>query len=217
MTPVSGTFILQIRDISLVSVVPILFGIVIVHSSDLPVISIDTYIENNNNRPCNQVDQHLGNKKRGGRQMVRHYRRSIYDELDDLRASMDYLFQLVLEPIDTPLLPVGETPDPVSLYPPLLDAEVTELDDEVIVTVNLIPGVNNSVFSCGLINEKTLKISCDRQEVKTVEHEGYSMTEERFCSLHRDIPLPSMVTNKGAKSTLKNGVLDIHLMKAQPR
>lgn len=149
--------------------------------------------------------------------MVRHYRRSIYDELDDLRASMDYLFQLVLEPIDTPLLPEGETPDPVSLYPPLLDAEVTELDDEVMVTVNLIPGVHNAVFSCGLINEKTLKISCDLQEVKTVEQEGYSMTEQRLCSLRREIPLPTMVTHKGAKSTLKNGVLDIHFMKAQPR
>jgi HSP20 family molecular chaperone IbpA len=130
---------------------------------------------------------------------------------------MDYLFQLVLEPIDTPLLPVGETSDPVSLYPPLLDAEVTELDDEVMVTVNLIPGVNNAVFSCGLINEKTLKISCDLQEVKTVEQEGYSMTEQRLCSLRREIPLPTMVTHKGAKSTLKNGVLDIHFMKAQPR
>jgi HSP20 family molecular chaperone IbpA len=129
---------------------------------------------------------------------------------------MDYLFQLVLEPIDKPLLPVGETPDPVNLFPHILDAEVTDLDDEVIVTVNLISGVNNTVFSCGLINKKTLKISCDRQEVKTVEQEGYSLTEHRFCSLHREIPLPTMVTNKGAKSTLKNGVLDIHLMKAQP-
>jgi HSP20 family molecular chaperone IbpA len=124
------------------------------------------------------------------------------------------LFPLVLEPIDTPLLPVGETPDPVSLYPPLLDAEVTELDDEVMVTVNLIPGVNNAVFSCDLINEKTLKISCDLQEVKTVEQEGYSMTEQRLCSLRREIPLPTMVTHKGAKSTLKNGVLDIHFMKS---
>ncbi len=43
--------------------------------------------------------------------MVRHYRRSIYDELDDLITSMDYLFQLVLEPVDEPLLPAGETPD----------------------------------------------------------------------------------------------------------
>ena len=149
--------------------------------------------------------------------MVRHYRRSIYDELDDLRASMDYLFQLVLEPIDEPLLPVEETSDPLNLYPPILDAEVTELDDEVMVTVNLIPGVHNTVFSCGLINDKTLKISCDRKEVKTVEQEGYCMTEQRLCSLRREIPLPTMVTHEGAKSTLRNGVLDIHFMKAQLR
>ena len=149
--------------------------------------------------------------------MVRHYRRSIYDELDDQRASMDYLFQLVLEPIDAPLLPEGETPDPVSRYPPILDAEVTELDDEVMVTINLSPGVHNTQFSCGLIDKKTLKISCDQREVKTVEREGYSMTEQRLCSLRREIPLPTRVTNKGAKSTLKNGVLDIHFMKAQPR
>ncbi|MCK9592665.1 MAG: Hsp20/alpha crystallin family protein [Methanoregula sp.] len=149
--------------------------------------------------------------------MVRHYRRSIYDELDDLRASMDYLFQLVLEPVDEPLLPAGETPDTMSQYPHIMDAEVTEIDDEVIVTVTLIPGVDNSVFSCGLINEKTFKISWDRQEIKMVEKEGYSMTEKRFWSLHREIPLPVMVTHKGAKSTLKNGVLDLHLMKAQPR
>ena len=127
------------------------------------------------------------------------------------------MFPLVLEPIDTPLLPEGETPDPMSLYPSILDAEVTGLDDEVMETVNLVPGVNNAVFSCGLINEKTLKISCDRQEVKTVEQEGYSMTEQRFLSLHREIPLPTVVTQRGATSTVKNGVLDIHLVKAQPR
>ena len=121
--------------------------------------------------------------------MVRQYRRSIYDELDDLRASMDYLFQLVLEPIDEQLLPVGETSDPMNRYPPILDAEVTELDDEVMVTINLSPGVHNTQFSCGLIDKKTLKISCDQREVKTVEREGYSMTEQRLCSLRREIPL----------------------------
>jgi HSP20 family molecular chaperone IbpA len=145
--------------------------------------------------------------------MVRNYRRSIYDELDDLRASMDYLIRLVLEPLDEPLLPLGQMSDPVSLCPPFLDAEVTELNDEVMVTVNLIPGVNNTVFSCNLINEKTLQISCDRQEVKTVVEEGFSMTEQRLCSLRREISLPSRVTDKKAKSTLKNGILDIHLMK----
>jgi HSP20 family protein len=147
--------------------------------------------------------------------MVRHYRRSIYDELDDLRASMDYLFQLVLEPIDDPLLPAGETSDPETLYPPLAEAEVTELDNEVIVTVNLIPGIKNRAFSCGLINEETVKISCDRKEEKTVEQGGYTMTEQRYCVLHQKIPLPAKVTGKGAKSTLKNGVLDLHFKKAR--
>lgn len=145
--------------------------------------------------------------------MVRHYRRSIYDELDDLRASMDYLFQLVLEPVDTPLLPAGETTDPMNRYPPILDTEVIELEDEVMVTVNLIPGVDTTVFSCSLINEKTLKISCDREEVRTVDMDGYSMTEKRSVSLYREIPLPAGVTHKRATSTLKHGVLDLHLWK----
>jgi HSP20 family molecular chaperone IbpA len=148
--------------------------------------------------------------------MGRHYRRSIYDELDDLRASMDYLFQLVLEPIDTPLLPGGETPELSNLFLRIPDAEVTESDDEVSVTVNLITGFRNSLFSCCLIDEKTLKISCDCQEVKAVEEGGYSMTMQQLFSLHHEIPLPANVTIKGAKSTFRNGVLDIRLMKALP-
>ena len=48
--------------------------------------------------------------------MVRHYRRSIYDELDDLRASMDYLFQLVLEPVDEPRCLKGEASESMSRY-----------------------------------------------------------------------------------------------------
>ena len=145
--------------------------------------------------------------------MGRHYRRSIYDELDDLRASMDYLFQLVLEPAANPLLPAGETPVPLSLFPHTLDAEVTELDKEVMVTINRIPSIENAVFSCSLMHEKTLKISCDLRYEKTVEREGFCMEEKHFCTLHREIPLPAPVTKKGATSTLKNGVLDIHLIK----
>jgi HSP20 family molecular chaperone IbpA len=146
--------------------------------------------------------------------MVRHYRRSIYDELDDLRASMDYLFQLVLEPVDEPRCLKGEASESMSRYQQLLEAEVAELENEIIVTVNLIPGTDNREYSCGLINNKTLKISCDRKEEKTVVQEGYSMTEQRLCTFRREIPLPASVTSKGAKSTLRNGVLDIHLRKA---
>jgi HSP20 family molecular chaperone IbpA len=126
---------------------------------------------------------------------------------------MDYLFQLVLEPTANPLLPAGETPVPLSLFPHTLDAEITELDKEVMVTINRIPRIENAVFSCSLMNERTLKISCDLRYEKTMEQEGCCMQEKHFCSLHREIPLPAKVTKTGATSTLKNGVLDIHLRK----
>ena len=142
--------------------------------------------------------------------MVRRFHRSIYDELDDLKASMDYLFQLAFEPIDNPLLPEGENPDIVCLNTHNLNAEITEHDDEVIVTVDTIPGIENSKISVDLVNPDTLKITCDREEEKTGDN------DQRSFSLHHIILLPDKVMTYGAKSTFKNGVLDIHLRKVQP-
>ncbi|MGA2913253.1 MAG: Hsp20/alpha crystallin family protein [Methanoregula sp.] len=142
--------------------------------------------------------------------MVRRFHRSIYDELDDLKASMDYLFQLAFEPRDNPLLPQGEQPDIVCLSPHNLNAEVTEHDDEVIVTVDMIPGCENSKISVDLVSPDTLKITSEREEEKTGD------TDRISFSLHHIIPLPDNVVTHGAKSTYKNGVLDIHLRKALP-
>ncbi len=142
--------------------------------------------------------------------MVRRFHRSIYDELDDLRASMDYLFQLAFEPTDNPLLPEGEKPGIVCLYSRNLNAEVTDCDDEVIVTVDMIPGCENSKISADLVNPVTLKITCDQEKGDTGD------TDLRSFSLHHVILLPCSVMTKGAKSTYNNGVLDIHLKKAQP-
>jgi HSP20 family protein len=142
--------------------------------------------------------------------MVRRFHRSIYEELDDLRASVDYLFQLAFEPTDNPLLPEGENPDIVCLYSHNLNAEVTDDDDEVIITVDMIPGCENSKISVDLVNPGTLKITCDRDEEDTGD------ADMRSFSLHHVIQLPWSVMTKGAKSTYRNGVLDIHLKKAQP-
>ena len=142
--------------------------------------------------------------------MVRRFHRSIYDELDDLKASMDYLFQLAFEPPDNPLLPAGEKPDILCWYPHTLKAEITEHDDEVIVTVDTIPGIENSKISVDLVNPETLKITLDREAETTGD------SDQRSFSLHHIIPLESKVTTSGAKSTFKNGVLDIHLRKVQP-
>jgi HSP20 family molecular chaperone IbpA len=148
--------------------------------------------------------------------MVRRYRRSIYDELDDLRASMDYLFQLVLEPVDVPLLPGEETPERTG-YPHPLTVETTGLDHEVIVTVGMIPGVESTGISCELVDPGTVTVSCDRREEKSIEQDGCQLREVRICSMIRTVPLPARVTKSGARSTVKNGVLEIHLRKERPR
>jgi HSP20 family molecular chaperone IbpA len=142
--------------------------------------------------------------------MVRRFHRSIYDELDDLKASMDYLFQLAFEPVDDPMLPEGEQPGILCLYPHTLYTEVTEHDGEVMVTVNMVPGSEATKMSVDLVSPDSLKIICDREEETT------GNDDRRSFSVHRIIPLPDMVTTSGARSTYKSGVLDIHLRRANP-
>ena len=146
--------------------------------------------------------------------MVRRFHRSIYDELDELRASMDYLYQLALEPADNPLLPEDDDPGIVCQYVHTLNAEVTEHDDEVTVTMDTVPGTGISKISVTLQNEKTLKITCGRKEERMEDYGGNLLCERRSLSLSQVIPLPRPVMNDGAKLTLINGVLDIHLKKA---
>jgi len=148
--------------------------------------------------------------------MVRRYDRSIYDELDELRASMDYLYQLALEPADNPLLP-DEDPGIVCQYAHTVNAEVTELDDEVTVTMDTVPGSGISKLSVALQNEKTLKITLAQKVQRTECFNGNRMCERRSFSLSQVIPLPVPVIKEGAKLTMKNGVLDIHLEKARPK
>jgi HSP20 family protein len=114
------------------------------------------------------------------------------------------------------LLPAGENPGIVCQYLHNLNAEVTEDDDEVIVTVDTVPGLENTKISVDLVNRNTLKITCDRLEENREDNDEYSLREQRSFSLHHEIPLPGPVMNAGARSTFKNGVLDIHLRKVPP-
>jgi HSP20 family molecular chaperone IbpA len=145
--------------------------------------------------------------------MVRRYHRSIYDELDELKASMDYLFQLALEPTDNPLLPEEKRSEIVCFSPHNLNAEVLENGNEVMVTVDMIPGMDTTVISVNLASPDTLKISCERLDEERNGHDWGSQSEQRSFSLHHVIPLPAPVTKSGARISLKNGVLDLHLNK----
>ena len=146
--------------------------------------------------------------------MVRRYHRSIYDELDELKASMDYLFQLALEPTDNPLLHEEERSEIVCCYPHNLNAEILEYDDEVMVTLDMIPGMDTTVISVDLLNKDSLKISCKQCVGDGKAHDRSTPSVERFISIHHLISLPCPVTKLKAGVTLKNGVLDLHLKKA---
>jgi len=148
--------------------------------------------------------------------MVRRFHRSIYDELDELRASMDYLFQLAFEPMDNPLLPQGEDPGITCHNPHNLNAEVSESDDEVLVTLGILPSAETARISADLVDRNHLTITCDLVEETREENNRGFLQEKRSLSLIHEIPLPGPVIRNGARTTLKNGVLDIHLKKALP-
>ena len=115
---------------------------------------------------------------------------------------------------DYPLLPQETQSEIMCRYPHTLAAEVLECDDEVMVTLDMIPGMDTTVISVDLVNTDTLKISCDRQEVGVNVCIGCYPSEQRSFSLHHLIALPVPVTRSGARSSLKNGVLDLNLKKA---
>jgi HSP20 family protein len=148
--------------------------------------------------------------------MVRRFHRSIYDELDELRASMDYLYQLALEPTDSPLLPSEDDPGIVCRYLHNLNAEVTGYDDEVMVTVDTAPGNGSPKISVDLIDAETLQITCDCEDESPPDEDGNSVCERRRLSLHHIIPLPARVIPLGAKMSMRHGVLDIRLKRAEP-
>ncbi|MEN6395797.1 MAG: Hsp20/alpha crystallin family protein [Methanoregula sp.] len=148
--------------------------------------------------------------------MVRRFDRSIYDELDELRASMDYLYQLALEPADNPLLPGEENSGVVCQYVHNLTAEVTDFNDEVMVTMDTVPGSGISQISVALQNEITLKMTYAQKEKRIGDYDGNRLCEQRSLALSQVIPLPVPVIKEGAKLSLKNGVLDLHFKKAQP-
>lgn len=155
-------------------------------------------------------------KKKEVRQMVRRFHRSIYDELDELRASMDYLYQIALEPTENRVLPGEEKTGIVCQYVHNPDVEVTEDDGEITVTLDTILGTKTSKISAGLVNDTTLAITCERDEEDPIEDNGNPARERRSFSLHHVVPLPGPVGIPGSTMSTKNGVLDIRLKKVQP-
>jgi HSP20 family protein len=148
--------------------------------------------------------------------MVRWYYRSLFDELEDMRNYMETLSRQMYDTSPVALLPAtgGSAAKMLPAPRTSVRVDVAEKDDEVVVTIELIPGVSKKDISLDLLTPQALEISCERTEEKKEEKEGCYLQEHRFGSMTRIVPLPKPVTEDGSSSTFKNGILEVHLKKS---
>ena len=88
--------------------------------------------------------------------MVRIYYRSIFDELNDMRAYRDMLTRKMADPkAGVALLPAaGEPAKMLPVFRGDLKVNVTEDGDGVVVRADMIPGVSKKDITIDLINPK---------------------------------------------------------------
>ena len=147
--------------------------------------------------------------------MERQYPRTIFEEINDLRDCMNSMFQHAFPAADVPLLPAAEGPMVPVGYRQEMKVDVLDTEEEVVVTADMIPGLEKKDISLELINSHALRVTAERQIEKEEKKEGYYLHERRYGSVQRIIPMPSPVIIDGAKSTFRNGVLEVHLRKAK--
>lgn len=148
--------------------------------------------------------------------VVRWYYRSVIDELNDTKKYMDSLVRELYETNPIALLPAAREGATKLLPAQCADfrVDVTDHDDEVIVTADHIAGVSKKDITLSLVNPRTLEISYERKKEKKEEGEGLYLRERSFGSLTRLTPIPRAVTEDVSTESFRNGVLEVHLRKS---
>lgn len=96
----------------------------------------------------------------------------------------------------------------------MLRVDVREHDDEVIIVADL-PGVEKDDVSLQLLDKRTLEISCERKRENEEKTEGCYVRERVYGSMRRLVTMPTKVTDKDAKASFKNGVLEVRFRKTR--
>jgi len=127
-----------------------------------------------------------------------------WDPFSDLRHSMDRLFD---EGFSRPwrFLPTEQE----STFP----VEVSETDHEVEVKAAL-PGIDPNEVEITIQND-VLTIRGEHKETTEDKKREYYRREVRYGSFHRSLALPTGVDSDKAEAEFKNGMLQLHLPKAE--
>jgi HSP20 family protein len=131
-------------------------------------------------------------------------------EMDSLFSDMETSFHSLI-----PAFPVytQKGRDLPALPSSGFSVDVHDSEDEVVARADL-PGCEKEMVKIRLIRPNLLQITCERSDEKEEKEKDYYIRERFFGSVSRNIPLPSEVTDDGAKATFENGVLEVHFKKA---
>lgn len=98
-------------------------------------------------------------------------------------------------------------------YDPRID--VVDSKEEVVVRAE-VPGLDRDDLDVTIASE-LVTIKGERKDSLESESECFYCRETSFGSFERQVPLPERVVPDRAEATLRNGVLTLHLPKAEPK
>lgn len=124
-----------------------------------------------------------------------------FDDIERLFDRMSEQFE-TLEPAD---LGVAGGHLPVDVY---------DQDDTVVVVADL-PGYDSDNIDVTLPDDRTLRVSAERETSEAVEEAGKTVRTERRESASRSVRLPAEVDAEGTSARYENGVLTVTLTKPE--
>ncbi len=128
-----------------------------------------------------------------------------FSELMSLREAMDRLFEeSFVRP--TRLAPVLD-------YTRMVPIDVYQTENEVVVKASL-PGVKPEDVDISILGDM-LTIKGETKSEQEVKEENYQRRELRYGAFTREISLPAIVQADKAEATFENGMLTLHIPKAE--
>lgn len=126
-----------------------------------------------------------------------------WQEMNALQRSFNRLFDDMLTSDNSDLGNFSKIPA----------AELWQTDDAVNLKIEL-PGMNTKDLDIH-VTENAVSIKGERKQESTTEENGTVRSEFRYGKFERIIPLPVRIQNTDVKADYKDGILNLHLPKAQ--
>lgn len=92
--------------------------------------------------------------------------------------------------------------------------DMVEYDDEYVITAD-VPGFSKEDIEV-LVTDHTLAIEAEQTEEAAVDEGNFVRRERSHASMKRRITLPSDADTEGISASMDDGVLEIHVARAEP-